>query len=149
MFACAYLYSYTNLCTYETIGSTAKNVPGAPVVAYAEAVEANPWGEETAVVCTKNPYDDEWALQSYVAQYKPQFDKVQVNGFVSGAAAKGALQGTGAPVSVLRKVWDLADVDKDGQLSLNEFVIALYLAEQAKQGVEVPSALDACMIPPR
>ena len=131
------------------LGATGKPAPNAPAVAYAEAVEANPWGEEAEVVCTKNPYDDEWALQSYVAQYKPQFDRVQVNGFVSGAAAKGVLQGTGAPVSVLRKVWDLADVDKDGQLSLNEFVIALYLAEQAKQGVEVPSALDACMIPPR
>ena len=71
------------------------------------------------------------------------------NGYCSGAAARKVLQGTGAPVASLRKIWGLADLDKDGQLSLEEFVIAMYLADQAKEGVEVPDELDPTMIPSR
>lgn len=118
--------------------------------AYAEAVEANPWGDDSEIATTANPYaeDDGWLLRPYVSTYKPKFDSVQVNGYCSGGAAKQVLQGTGAPVAALRKIWELSDMDKDGRLSLNEFVIAVYLAEQAKLGQEVPNTLDPAMIPP-
>ncbi len=116
-----------------------------PVVAIA-LPESNPWEDE--VTSSSNPYaESSWALASYVAHYQPQFDKVQQGGFVTGAAAKGVLQNTGAPVSALRQIWDLADIDRDGKLSLNEFVIALYLADSAGKGNAVPAALDPSMIP--
>lgn len=88
-----------------------------------------------------------WGLQDYVAGFQPAFDSIQVNGFVSGAAAKGTLSATGAPTSALKKIWTLADVDKDGQLSLREFVIAMYLAELAKSGQPVPAKLDPSWVP--
>jgi len=127
-------------------------VTGTPA-AYAEAVEANPWAEEEVAV-TKSPFDDDeeedtWALRPYVATYKDQFDRVQQGGFCSGAAAKQVLQASGLPVAALRQIWGLADADKDGQLSLNEFVVALYLADQVKDGQAVPAALDPSMVPPK
>ena len=48
----------------------------------------------------------------------------------------------------LRKIWELSDIDKDGQLDLQEFTIAMFLAEQVKAGKELPAKLDADMIPP-
>lgn len=42
---------------------------------------------------------------------------------------------------------DLSDVDKDGRLSLNEFVIAMQLTEKAKQGIPVPHTLPAELSP--
>ena len=42
----------------------------------------------------------------------------------------------------------LSDVDGDGRLSCEEFVLALYLCEQAKQGAKVPTVLPRDLIPP-
>jgi hypothetical protein len=39
-------------------------------------------------------------------------------------------------------------LDKDGQLDLAEFTVALYLAEQVKAGSAIPARLDDAMIPP-
>ena len=47
----------------------------------------------------------------------------------------------------LRKIWELSDIDKDGHLDLEEFVIAMYLSEISKLGEELPSKLDPSMIP--
>ena len=120
-------------------------VPGNTGAGYSAATESNPWGDDD-IATTANPVSN-WALQEYVAGYQAAFDNVQVNGFVSGAASKGTLSATGAPTSALRKIWELSDVDKDGQLNLQEFVIAMYLAEMAKSGQTVPSKLDPSWIP--
>lgn len=104
----------------------------------------NPFGDESA---TKTR-DSEWALSTYIPSYQDQFDKVQVNGLVTGAAARGVLGGSGLPVAVLRQIWDLSDVGKDGQLSLHEFVIAMYLVDAVKQGQQLPEKLDEDMMPP-
>jgi EH domain-containing protein 1 len=96
-----------------------------------------------------NPFgDDDWALAEYVDSYRPAFNSSQSNGFVSGAAAKNILLQSGIPKANLKKIWDLSDIDKDGQLSLNEFVIAMYLTDLCKQGQPLPAQLEAHMIPP-
>ena len=79
--------------------------------------------------------------------YKPQFDLIQRDGLVSGAGAKSLLTATGLPTSKLRKIWELSDIDKDGHLDLQEFVIAMYLTEISKLGDDLPSKLDPEMIP--
>ena len=42
----------------------------------------------------------------------------------------------------------LSDVDGDGQLSCEEFVLALYLCEVTKAGAALPAVLPAKLIPP-
>jgi EH domain-containing protein 1 len=87
-------------------------------------------------------------MQEYVNRFQPLFNTTQTNGFVSGAAAKNVLTSTGLAVGQLRKIWELADIDKDGQLDLQEFTIAMYLSDQVKAGREVPARLDEDMVPP-
>ena len=70
-------------------------------------------------------------------------------GFVSGAAAKNVLIATGVNKSFLKKIWDLADVSKDGKLDKYEFVIAMFLASKVKEGCDLPQSLDPEMAPPK
>lgn len=119
---------------------------------YAVAEESNPWAADDGMspAGASNPYDEgesKWALQPYVSQYSDQFNKLQSGGQVSGAAARPVLSASGLPNASLRKIWDLADVGKDGQLSLQEFVIAMYLIDQAKMGMALPATLDPSLIP--
>lgn len=51
-------------------------------------------------------------------------------------------------IIALRKIWELSDCDRDGQLDLNEFVLAMVLIEGAKNGEQIPAQLDPAMIPP-
>ena len=60
---------------------------------------------------------------------------------VSGAAAVPLLSAIGAPRDVLRRIWDLADADRSGLLTWDEFVLAMYLAERAAEGREPPAAI--------
>jgi hypothetical protein len=122
---------------------TVKPPPAAPVPAFAVEDDANPWGADDAAGASSG-----WALSEYVSQYKPQFDGIQTNGKVSGGAAKKVLGASGLPTTALRDIWNLSDVDSDGQLDLNEFVIAMFLIDMVKQGHAVPAALDPEMVPP-
>jgi EH domain-containing protein 1 len=110
--------------------------------------DANPWADEGDVGDLASGSGRGWALEEYISQYKPQFDSCQKNGLVSGAAAKNVLTSSGLPTAKLRKIWELSDLDKDGNLDLVEFVLAMYLADAVKQGSEIPATLDERMIPP-
>lgn len=55
---------------------------------------------------------------------------------------------SGLPKGSLRKIWSLADVDKDGYLDLEEFCIAMHLITTAQAGEELPDALEEDMVPP-
>jgi EH domain-containing protein 1 len=127
---------------YAPHGQDAAYAGGAAAAGGPFEEEANPWGDESEAVV------GEWALEEYVAAYKPQFDQLQRNGLVTGAAAKGVLQQSGLPVAKLRQIWNLADLDKDGSLDLQEFVIAMFLTSAAQQGQELPPRLDDDMVPP-
>ena len=106
--------------------------------------DANPWGDDNDT----SGKNSGWALSEYVPQYKPQFDGIATNGKVSGGAAKKVLGSSGLPTTALRDIWNLADVDSDGQLDLHEFVIAMFLIDMVKQGHAVPAKLDPEMVPP-
>eukprot|EP01036_Dinobryon_divergens_P022737 gene22737-31024_t len=110
----------------------------------------NPWTDDAS-----NPFGEPadgassgWELAEYIPTYTPQFNTVQKGGFVTGGAAKGIMSGSGLPTATLRKIWELSDCDRDGQLDLNEFVLAMVLIEGAKNGEQIPAQLDPAMIPP-
>lgn len=121
-----------------------------PAAATAPGPADNPFGDDTG----NNPFGDDeplasgWALAEYVDHFSPQFASSQTNGLVNGMAAKPILSSSGLPVASLRKIWDLSDIDKDGQLDLNEFVVAMYLIEYCKLGNPLPDQLDPTWVPP-
>lgn len=63
------------------------------------------------------------------------------DGFVHGEEGRYQLQKTGLPDETLRKIWDMSDLDRDGRLSLREFVCAMHLAGEATQGRSLPNEI--------
>lgn len=70
------------------------------------------------------------------------------SGFLSGLQARGILMQTKTPQQILAQIWALADVNHDGKLSCEEFVLALYLCELFVTGQTLPAQLPPELIPP-
>ena len=49
---------------------------------------------------------------------------------------------------VLRKIWDLADIDQDGKMDNEEFALCMYLIDMTKDGVKLPPTLPIALVPP-
>ena len=73
------------------------------------------------------------------------------NGLVSGMAVRPVLERSNLPVDVLRHVWNLSDIDRDGCLDKDEFAVAMHLAMRTKKGAPLPDAgtLPPELIPPK
>ena len=98
---------------------------------------------------------DQWAI---APQDKAQFDQIyltvdtQNRGFITGEQAVGFFSNSRLPEDALAQIWDLADINSEGQLNRDEFAVAMYLIRQQrskKDGRDVlPSALPSNLIPP-
>ena len=80
-------------------------------------------------------------------QYIAEFNAVATDGLVTGAAAKPILSASGLPTQQLRKIWELADNDKDNKLDHEEFTVAKFLVELATQNRPLPDTLPLGMVP--
>lgn len=77
------------------------------------------------------------------------FDSLhQVDGKITGDVAKKAFIKTKLPSNVLAAIWRLADVDKDGKLTRDEFALMNYLCKLKSEKHEIPSELPPHLIPP-
>ncbi|KAI7899507.1 cytoskeletal-regulatory complex EF hand-domain-containing protein [Cokeromyces recurvatus] len=72
----------------------------------------------------------------------------QVNGYMSGAIARDVLLKSNLPPNRLERIWDLSDIDKDGNLDFEEFCIAMHLTFDCINGAEIPISLPPSLIPP-
>ncbi|XP_011874640.1 PREDICTED: epidermal growth factor receptor substrate 15-like 1 isoform X2 [Vollenhovia emeryi] len=83
------------------------------------------------------------------AKYDQLFDSLQPsNGYISGNKVKGVLMDSKLPLDTLGKIWDLADMDKDGMLDRHEFVVAMHLVYKALEKYAIPSVLPPELMPP-
>ena len=83
----------------------------------------NPFGNDDE---EELPTAPRWALQEYIPLYEGKFQSLQINGLVSGKAFRQLLlTSADLPQEVLKSLWVLADIDKDGALDLEEFVLAM------------------------
>jgi len=69
-------------------------------------------------------------------------------GLVSGGGAKDVLLESGLKTDVLRQIWDLSDIDRDGHLDKDEFAVCWYLLQSAKKGQVIPATLPPSLVPP-
>ncbi|XP_074601027.1 dynamin associated protein 160 isoform X2 [Brevipalpus obovatus] len=69
-------------------------------------------------------------------------------GFISGQQARVILLQSGLPQKLLAKIWNLADVDADGQLTVEEFILANHLIDCVRRGEPLPDILPPHLIPP-
>merc|ERR1712106_789763 len=93
----------------------------------------------------------EWAIpQQKRVGYMSQFqacDKART-GFLAAVQARGVLLQTGLAQQTLATVWNLADIDKDGKLSVEEFIVAMHLCEMGMKGEPLPTQLPLSLVPP-
>eukprot|EP01137_Pigoraptor_chileana_P029101 Opistho-2@13861 len=96
------------------------------------------------------PSAGEWLIKP---QEKDGYDKFfiasgAVNGYLAGDKAKGVLMNSKLPFDILKTIWELSDIDKDGQLDADEFAVAMHLTHAARAGRNPPPALPASLLPP-
>lgn len=84
------------------------------------------------------------------ARHQATFQTIDVGhtGFITGLQARNVLSASGLPQQSLAHIWNLADIDKDGRLSLEEFTLSCFLIEMARAGRPLPPALTPDLVPP-
>lgn len=55
---------------------------------------------------------------------------------------------TKLPQAILAQIWNLSDMDSNGKLSCDEFVLCMHLCEMGLRGEPIPTVLPAELIPP-
>ena len=86
---------------------------------------------------------DSWAVPVMTRQkYQTQFVNTDRGrtGFLAGAQARNLLLQTGLPQNILAQIWGLSDVDADGRLSTEEFILAGHFCDLAMKGEPLPPA---------
>ncbi|RTG87028.1 intersectin [Schistosoma bovis] len=68
-------------------------------------------------------------------------------GFLTGVEARSILSQYGLPNPILAHIWNLADLDKNGNLNCDEFCIAIFLIEKAISGSQLPNTLPSGLLP--
>jgi len=107
----------------------------------------NPFEEDPDRAATRVPWaiDEGFIKESQNAMFQMRL----TSGKLSGAAARDHFLGSGLTVADLKAVWNLSDIDRDGYLDVDEYVLACYLIDQRrKRGVPIPTVLDEGLIPP-
>lgn len=95
----------------------------------------------------------DWAISAQEkTSYDNLFNKVDTTGrgFITGEQAVHFFSDSGLPEDVLAGIWDLADINSEGQLSRDEFAVAMYLIRQQRKQdrTPLPAALPPHLIPP-
>ncbi|KAF5294447.1 hypothetical protein FQR65_LT01573 [Abscondita terminalis] len=70
------------------------------------------------------------------------------SGYLSGVQARNVMVQTKLSQNILAQIWALSDMDSDGRLGCEEFVLAMHLCEQALQGILPPTTLPPDLVPP-
>uniref|UniRef100_A0A674GLD3 Intersectin-1 n=1 Tax=Taeniopygia guttata TaxID=59729 RepID=A0A674GLD3_TAEGU len=98
-----------------------------------------------------SPAVAEWAVpQSSRLKYRQLFnshDKT-MSGHLTGPQARTILMQSSLPQAQLATIWTLSDIDQDGKLTAEEFILAMHLIDVAMSGQPLPPALPPEYIPP-
>eukprot|EP00486_Rosalina_sp_Unknown_P002969 CAMPEP_0201567416 /NCGR_PEP_ID=MMETSP0190_2-20130828/7923_1 /ASSEMBLY_ACC=CAM_ASM_000263 /TAXON_ID=37353 /ORGANISM="Rosalina sp." /LENGTH=525 /DNA_ID=CAMNT_0047987411 /DNA_START=992 /DNA_END=2569 /DNA_ORIENTATION=- len=70
------------------------------------------------------------------------------NGKANGGQMKSFMEKSGLSNDLLKKIWRLSDLDKDGKMGNEEFALCMLLMEKAKKGEKLPDKLPKNYIPP-
>ncbi|KAJ7344208.1 hypothetical protein JRQ81_000158 [Phrynocephalus forsythii] len=93
----------------------------------------------------------DWAVpQASRLKYRQKFNSLDksMSGYLSGFQAKNALLQSNLSQTQLATIWSLADIDGDGQLKAEEFILAMHLTDMAKAGQPLPLTLPLELVPP-
>ncbi|XP_071567656.1 intersectin-1 isoform X11 [Temnothorax nylanderi] len=98
-----------------------------------------------------SPQSTEWAVPHQTklkyTQLFNTWDRTR-SGFLSGPQARNIMVQSQLPQLILAQIWALSDMDSDGRLGSEEFVLAMHLCDIAKAGETIPTTLPLELIPP-
>ncbi|KMQ96409.1 intersectin-2-like isoform x4 protein [Lasius niger] len=105
-----------------------------------------------------SPQSIEWAVPHQTklkyTQLFNTWDRTR-SGFLSGPQARNIMVQSQLPQPILAQIWyscnillALSDMDSDGRLGSEEFVLAMHLCDIAKAGETIPTTLPLELIPP-
>lgn len=92
--------------------------------------------------------DSRWAIDpELLNQYRQIFDGIERRhaDSLSAVEAQEVLQRSRLPNQELEAIWQLSDVDQDGELCFEEFACAIHLASLRREGEELPSQLPQAL----
>ncbi|KAM0426990.1 hypothetical protein ACHAPT_007888 [Fusarium lateritium] len=99
-----------------------------------------------------SPSASDWAV---TPADKARFDQLYADldksnkGYITGEEAVTFFSQSNLPEDSLAQIWDLADTNSQGQLSRDQFAVAMYLIRQQRGGrVPLPTTLPSNLIPP-
>ncbi|XP_044140387.1 intersectin-1 isoform X2 [Bufo gargarizans] len=93
----------------------------------------------------------EWAVpQSSRLKYRQLFNSQDktMSGHLTGPQARTILMQSSLPQAQLATIWNLSDIDQDGKLTAEEFILAMHLIDLAMSGQPLPPVLPPDYIPP-
>ncbi|CAL1603896.1 unnamed protein product [Knipowitschia caucasica] len=106
-------------------------------------------GSNSSLSSTLVPSD--WAVpHASRLKYRQQFNSLdkQMTGYLAGPQVRSAMATTMLTQAQLASIWTLADVDKDGKLKAEEFILAMHLVDMARCGQSLPLTLPKELVPP-
>ncbi|KAM9270873.1 EH domain-containing protein 2 [Cariama cristata] len=93
--------------------------------------------------------EEEWVVTKDKAKYDEIFyGLAPLGGKLSGRRARGWMVTSNLPSSVLGRIWQLSDVDRDGMLDAEEFALAGHLIGAKLEGRGLPTDLPPRLVPP-
>ena len=114
---------------------------------------ARPPGYGTPPPQSAQPTGTPWLItQQEKAQYDKHFATIDTSGkgIISGEQAVNFFSDSRLPEDTLASIWDLADINSEGQLNRDEFAVAMYLIRQQRSPnpPALPAFLPAALVPP-
>jgi len=93
---------------------------------------------------------DAWVINSTMkATYDQKFYSMDTSGGKAlGSSIMPVMMASGLSNTVLKSIWDLSDIDKDGKMDADEFALCMYLIESVKKGGTIPDSLPLSHVPP-
>ncbi|EXJ76165.1 uncharacterized protein A1O5_00673 [Cladophialophora psammophila CBS 110553] len=134
-------------------GSSA--IPGVPYSARPQSPITRQPQVSTPLSLSAQSTGEPWAITPVD---KARFDGIfatvdrQGRGFITGEQAVEFFGNARLPEEILAQIWDLADINSEGQLNRDEFAVAMYLIRQQRgtkdgRGI-LPSTLPPALVPP-
>ncbi|XP_076247322.1 RALBP1 associated Eps domain containing isoform X2 [Calliopsis andreniformis] len=90
------------------------------------------------------PPEEVWIISDEQREYyTAQFVQLQLDpdGLLHGPIARTFFEKSGLPLGELSRIWQLADITRDGALSLQEFLVAMHLVVLRRNHVPLPEVL--------
>ena len=136
-------------------GAVARQVTGSSAtgVARAQSPLARPPGFATPPVQSAQTTGPHWLITAAdKAKYDQYFNTIdpQGRGAITGDQAVNFFSNSRLSDELLAQIWDLADINGEGQLNKDEFAVAMYLIQQQRipNAGPLPAFLPPALLPP-